>query len=155
MDVKGYMQASAMSPDGRKFAIVPYLWLDTVGNNLQDRFKRVATGLMEEIEHIKEEQRFDFVIQRIQAQRCHALFEHNLPTEEQKQQMRIRSQMTGDKQPKGGLNLAEYEANGSYGTFISEVKEILNNPLSEEERMRNWMLAKVAVKMAMRAVSRM
>ena len=50
----------------------------------------------------------------------------------------------GHKQPKGQLDIDKYEANGSYGLSLKRFESMLDNPITEEQMMRNWLLVKTA-----------
>ena len=139
-----FLAANATAASGERFRVVPYLWLDTIGQNLEDRFKRVASGIMEEIKQISPEQRLDYVVKKMEQKSVHALFGHDLPNDGQKRLMMDRNDMLGKKQPKRCLDLAKYEDKGSYGRFTKEYLELLNDPITEDQMMRNWIYAKVS-----------
>jgi len=142
--------ANAIAPDGQKFKVVPYIWLDTVGQALEDRFKRVASGIREEIKKVPEEERLEYVVQQMDKRAIHPLFTHNMPTEEQVKQMRDKNQLKGSKQPNGRLNLDRFEEKGSYGAYMTDHKELFANPLSNDDMMRNWIMSKISTENALR-----
>ena len=146
------LKANAVASNGERFRVVPYMWLDTVGQNIEDRFKRVASGIMEEIKKVPPADRLNFVLATLEKKAVHALLEHHVPTEEQKQAMIAKNKLSGPKQPKGAIDLAKHEK-GSYGRFMKQYVEQLDDPVTETAMMRNWICAKVSCMNAMRLSS--
>ena len=146
--------ANATAPDGQKFKVVPYIWLDTVGQAIEDGFKRVASGIREEIKKVPEEERLQYVVDSMEKRAIHPLFTHNMPTVEQVNQMRDRNKLKGNGQPNGKLNLARFEEKGSYGAYMKDHKELFANPLSNDDMMRNWIMSKISTENALRARDR-
>ena len=133
--------ASLTTTDGQSYCIVPCKWTDTIGMNIEDRFKRVASGVMDEIKEIAPQDRLDFIKQNCVKQGVHSLFTHYLPTVEEKKHMQERNTLGGKGQPKGQLDLAKFEANGSWGLHLTSHIDKLMDPLSDDDMMRNWFLA--------------
>ena len=79
----------------------------------------------------------------------HALFKHYSPTADQVAKMQEVNSRTCKSQPKGLLDIEAYAKNGSYGMFLKGYEEILDDPITEEEMIRNWLRARVAMEHAM------
>ena len=120
---------------------------------MENRFKRVASQVMEEIKQVEPAQRLEFIQKNCEKQVLHALFKHSLPTDAEKKFMRDRNQLIGHKQPKGAIDIDKFEARGSFGMSLQPHVAMLRDPITEEQMMRNYLLAKTAASSALRALS--
>ena len=127
---------------GQRYCIVPFKWTDTILMNIEDKFKRVASGVMDEISDIAPGDRLEFIKRNCEKQGMHSLFHHSLPTEEEKEKMRKKNECCGKGQPKKNLDLVKFEANGSYGLHLDGHMDKLMDPLREDDMLRNWLLVK-------------
>ena len=67
---------------------------------------------------------------------------HNMPALEEKTRMQARNALCGHRQPNGQFDLAKFAENGSYGIHLMPHIEKLQDPLTEDDTMRNWLLVK-------------
>ena len=136
----------------KPYRIVPYKWVDTIAQNCENRFKRVATGLMNEIQHVDVADRLNYVIKNCKEKQVLSLFERRIPTEKEKQQMRVVNAQTGPKQPKGSMDLEKFEREGSHGMYLKNYMTLLEDPITEDQMIRQWILAKFTSDAAKRAL---
>ena len=145
------LPANIRDGQGGQYRLVPYNWPNTILQNLENRVKRVASGIMEEIELVPEEKRLQYGIETMKNKSVHALFKHYIPTDDRVAKMLEANSRTGKGQPKGLLDIEAFVKNGSYGMYLKGYEELLEDPITEGDMMRNWLCAKVAMEYAMKA----
>ena len=58
---------------------------------------------------------------------------------------RAANEKMGNQQPKGNLNLERYEKEGWYGAGLQAYEKELDEPLSNDDIVRHWLLTQIHV----------
>ena len=113
----------------------------------------MASGLMEGIKNIEPKDRLQFVKMNCEDKQVLSLFKHHLSTEAEKKAMRDRNAHMGHGQPKGSFDIDKFETQGCHGMYMTNYLALLEDPITEEQMMRNWIVAKTAVQAARKALT--
>ena len=139
---------ATFTEEGEDFHVEPFLWVRTNAQMVENRFKEVASGILDEIKGVCPDERLDYVIEAVKFQMPQALLKHHLPDEAQMRKVISKNKEHGPNSPCEAFDLVRYQQDGWYGKRLkgdSNMIEHLRSPATEDDMMRNWVLTKVFI----------
>ena len=143
--ISSFIPTTVEASDGAQYNVVPYLWLDTGAQGIENAFKEVAASFLTELRSLPEEQRLRCIMETTRKLPHPSFFHYEKPSTEDMQRARTVNMQSGKDQPCGKFNLERFEQDGWYGASLQSMAEELDHPLSHEELVKMWLMVRLLI----------